>query len=146
MDTATTRGAPEVTQDLLVRLYGRVPNLFRLQNELPKVVQAEEQLIDAILLTEGSLSRDVKHGLLSVVARARRNNYCWALHSRDGSEQRDCSSLLGRAAVKLASTGCRFSTDDVRSILRPGFNVESLLDVILAVALGQLLCTLSESP
>jgi RNA polymerase sigma-70 factor, ECF subfamily len=145
MDTATTRGAPEVTQDLLVRLYGRVPNLFRLQIELPKVVQAEGQLIHAILLTEGSLSRDVKHSLLSVVARARRNNYCWSLHSRDGSEQSDCSSLLGPAAVKLASTGCTFSADDVGSILRSGFNVESLLDVILTVALGQLFCTLSEA-
>ena len=145
METTTSRGAPEVTQHLLVRLYGRVPNLFRLQDELPKVVQAEEQLIDAILLKEGSLSRDVKYGLLSVVARARRNDYCWSLHSRDGSEQCDCSSLLGRAAVKLASTGCTFSADDVGSILRSGFNVESLLDVILTVALGQLLCTLSEA-
>jgi RNA polymerase sigma-70 factor, ECF subfamily len=144
-DTATTRGEAEATHDLVLPLYGILPNLFRVQNELPKVVQAEEQLIHAILLTEGSLSRDVKHGLLSVVARARRNNYCWSLHSRNGSEHSDCSSLLGRAAVKLASTGCTFSADDVGSLLRAGFNVESLLDVILTVALGQLLCTLSEA-
>jgi len=145
MDTATTRGAPRVAQDLLVRLYGRVPNLFRLQNELPKVVEAEEQLIHAILQKEGWLSRDVKYGLLSTVARARRNKYCWSLHSRGGAEQSACSSVLERAAVKLASTGCTFSAEDVGSILRSGFDVESLLDVILTVSLGQLLCTLSEA-
>jgi RNA polymerase sigma-70 factor, ECF subfamily len=144
-DTAITRGELGVTQDLLVPLYGIVPNLFRLQNELPNVVQAEEQLMHAILLTEGSLSRDAKRGLLSIVARARRNKYCWSLNSRGDREQSVCSSVLERAAVKLASTGCTFSAADVGSILRSGFNVESLLDVILTVALGQLLCTLSEA-
>jgi RNA polymerase sigma-70 factor, ECF subfamily len=144
-DTATTRGAPEVTQDLRVCLYGIVPNLFRLQNELPKVVQAEEKLIHAILLTEGSLSRDVKHGLLSAVARARRNNYCWSLHSRGGTEQSACSSVLERVAVTLASTGCTFGADNVGSLLRSGFNVECLLEAMLTVALGQMLCTLSEA-
>lgn len=145
MDTATTRGVPEVTQDLLVRLYGRVPNLFRLQNELPKVVQAEEQLIHAILLTEGSLSRDVKHGLLSVVARARRNNYLWGLHWKVWAQLSDISLELRHAAVKLASTGCTFGADDVNSLLQSGFTIDSVLDGILTIALGQLLCTLAEA-
>jgi len=145
MDTATTRGVPEVTQDLLVRLYGRVPNLFRLQNELPKVVQAEEQLIHAILLTEGSLSRDVKHGLLSVVARARRNNYLWSLHWKVWAQLSDISLDLRHAAVKLASTGCAFGADDVNSLLQSGFTIDSVLDGILTIALGQLLCTLAEA-
>ena len=145
MDTATTRGVPEVTQDLLVRLYGRVPNLFRLQNELPKVVQTEEQLIHAILLTEGSLSRDVKHGLLSVVARARRNNYLWGLHWKVWAQLSDISLELRHAAVKLASTGCTFGADDVNSLLQSGFTIDSVLDGILTIALGQLLCTLAEA-
>ena len=143
-DTATTRGGAEAIHDVVLASYGIVPSLFRAQSELPKVIQAEEQLIHAILLAERSLSRDVKHGLLSTIARARRNKYCWSLHSRGGREQSACSSGLERAAIKLASTGCAFSTDDVGS-LRSGLNVESLLDAILTVALGQLLCTLAEA-
>jgi RNA polymerase sigma-70 factor, ECF subfamily len=144
-DTTTTRGEAEASHELVVCLYGIVPNLFRVQSELPKVVQAEEQLTQAILMTEGSLSRDVKRGLLSVMARARRNEYCWSLHSRGGREQSACSPVLERAAVKLASTGCTFGAGDVKSLFESGLNAESLLDAILTVALGQLLCTLSEA-
>ena len=144
-DTAITRGEAETTHDLFVRLYGIVPNLFRLQNELPKVVRTEEQLIHAIFLQEDPLPRNVKFSLLSTVARARRNYYCWALHSMGVTGQSDSSPELERAAVKLASTGCTFGIEDVNSLLRSGFGAEALLDAILTVALGQLLCTLAEA-
>src|SRR5262249_31110565 len=137
---AITRSEAEAWHDLFVPLYGVVPNLFRLQNHLPNIAQAEEHLIHAIFLQDAPLPKDTKRGLLSTVARARGNNYCWALHSRGGTQQSDCSSEIARAAVKLSSTGCTFSTEDVNSLLRSGFNVESLLDVILTIALGQLLC------
>jgi len=144
-DTRTTRDEAEAQPDLLVRLFGMVPNLFRLQNELPQVVRAEERLMHAILLQEGPLPKDVKGGLLSTVARARRNNYCWALNTRGGIEQSDCSPELGRAAVKLASTGCAFGVDDVNSLRADGLTDAGLLDAILTIALGQLLCTLAEA-
>ena len=143
-DTETTRTETESAHDLLLPLYGTVPNLFRLQSELPKTVQAEEQLIQAIFLQEGPLSREVKRGLLSIVARARRNSYCWALHS-SGIEQSDCPSLLQSMAVKLASSGCMFASDDLNSLRAAGFNDDASLDAILTVALGQLLCTLAEA-
>jgi len=142
-DTATTRGETESTHDRLVPLYGTVPNLFRLQNQLPKVVQAEEQLICSIF-QDRSLPREVKRGLLSTVARARRNNYCWVLHSRGGTEQSDCLPGLQSIAVKLVSSGCTFSPHDLTSLRAAGFKDEVLLDAILTVALGQLLCTLAE--
>ena len=143
--TATTRGEAEAAHDIFVPLYGMVPNLFRMQNELPKIVQAQEHLIHTIFLKDGPLSRDTKRGLLSNVARARQNDYCWALHARCDIDQSDCSPELARAAVKLASTGCTFSTHDVDSLLSSGLNAESLLDAILTIALGQLLCTLAEA-
>jgi len=143
-DATKTRGDAVAGHDVFALLYGIVPNLFRLQNELPKVVQAEEHLIHTILLQDGPLPRDTKRRLLSTVARARQNDYCWALHARCDTDQSDCSPHLERAAVKLASIGCMFSAHDVNALFTLGFNDDSLLDVILTVALGQLLCTLAE--
>jgi RNA polymerase sigma-70 factor (ECF subfamily) len=144
-DTATTRGEAETSHDLFVPLYSKVPNLFRLQNELPKVVEAQEQLIRVIFLQDGSLPREVKRGLLSTVARARQNNYCWVLLSKNAANQSDCSSELQLMAVKLASSGCTFSTKDLDSLRHAGFQDDALLETILTIALGQLLCTLAEA-
>ena len=144
-DTATTRGEAEATHHVLVRLYGKVPNLFHLQNELANVVQAEERLVDEILLRESALPRDIKSHLLATVARARQNDYCWSLFSRGGAEPGDCSPRLQSTAVKLASFGCAFGSDDVNLLRTAGFNDDSLLDAILTIALGQLLCTLAEA-
>jgi RNA polymerase sigma-70 factor (ECF subfamily) len=121
-----------------------MPNLFRLQNELPKVVEAQEQLI-RVIFQDGQLPRDVKRGLLATVARARQNKYCWVLHSKYGAEQSDCLPELQSIAVKLASSGCTFSANDLNSLRGAGFRNDELLDAILNVALGQLLCTLAEA-
>ena len=144
-ETATTRGEAEAAHDVFVPLYGIVPNLFRLQNELPKVIEAQEQLIRVIFLQDGSLSREVKRGLLSTVARARQNNYCWVLHSKDGAAQSDWAPELQLIAANLASSGCIFSTNDLNSLRSAGFQDDALLETILTVALGQLLCTLAEA-
>jgi len=143
-DGATIRGEAQVTSNVLVSLYGVVPNLFRLQSALPKVVQAEEQLIQAVLLREGPLPGPVKRGLLSVVARARRNNYCWVLQSGCGAERCDLSPAICSAAVRLASSGYAFGPEDARA-LRTGLSDDALLDAVLTVALGQFLCTLAEA-
>lgn len=144
-DTATTRGEAEAIHELLAPSHGTMPNLFRLQKELPKVVQAEEQLIRTIFLQEGPLTTDIKRGLLSTVARARRNTYCWVLHSRAGTEQSECPPELQTIAVKLVSSGCTFSPHDLNPLRAAGFKDNVLLDAILTVALGQLLCTLAEA-
>ena len=52
----------------LADLYGFVPNLFRVQDCLPQAVTVEAQLIAAVVLTEGKLTRQQKEGLLHAVA------------------------------------------------------------------------------
>lgn len=142
-DTVTSRS--EAQGSRVVPMLGTVPNLFRLQNDLPNVLQALEQLIHAILRQNAPLQRDVKRALLSTVARARRNQYGWVLYTRGGVDEGACSLALQRAAVKLASTGCTFNSADVNSLRSSGFPVESMLDAILTIASGQLLCTLAEA-
>lgn len=143
-DTVTSGGEAAVSNDLFA-FYGRVPNLFRLQDELPRVIQAEERVIRTFLLQEGPLPRQVKTGLLSTVARGRRNSYCWALHSRRGTQESYSSPELQSIAVKLASTGCTFTTHDLNLLRAAGFMDDALLDAFLTIALGQLLCTLAEA-
>jgi RNA polymerase sigma-70 factor, ECF subfamily len=142
--TVTTRGTAETTDDLFVRLYGVAPNLFRIQNELPHIVEAQQRLIDA-LVREGPLTQTVRRALLSTVARARRNNYCWVLHTRGGTEQTECPPKLQRVAAKLASSGCNFGDTDITLLRAAGLDDDSLLDVILTIALGQMVCTLAEA-
>src|SRR6478752_3031029 len=48
--------------------YGFVPNLFRIQDCLPQAVAVEAQLIAAVVLTGGKLTRQQKEGLLHAVA------------------------------------------------------------------------------
>jgi RNA polymerase sigma-70 factor (ECF subfamily) len=116
-----------------------------MQEELPTLVEAQERLIRVIFLQDGVLPRDVKRRLLSTVARARRNNYCWVLHSKDAADQSECSPELESIAVKLASSGCMFSNADLNSLRGAGFQDDAVLEVILTTALAQLLCTLAEA-
>jgi len=59
----------------LVAVYGFLPNLFRSQSALPRAVEAEHQLIDAVVVRQGRLSRDQKDAILKGVASVRENEY-----------------------------------------------------------------------
>ena len=61
-------------------LFGFVPNLFRAQSLLPRVIEAEAELALAVLLKERALSRSQKEFIALVVAAAERNSYCFIGH------------------------------------------------------------------
>src|ERR1700746_961041 len=79
-------GAPVATRNEqigpfrgLIEAYGFVPNLFGLQKKLLRLIEAEQRLIDAIVVRESGLSRGLKGCLLRIVASAPRSEYCRAL-------------------------------------------------------------------
>ncbi len=127
----------------LVSVYGFVPELFRAQGAEPHLISAEARLLAAILLAEGRLTRRQKEVLLSAVASARGNEYCWALHAQaippDDPESR---SLLDFAA-QLASYGLCFSARDIEALMRAGFHEQAILEAVATTALGQMLCVLA---
>jgi hypothetical protein len=51
-------------------LYGFVPNLFRAQTLLPRVIEAEAGIAATVLLKERALSRSQKEFIMLVVAAA----------------------------------------------------------------------------
>jgi len=127
----------------LVEAYGFVPNLFTGQQELPRVIEAEQRLIDAILVRAGRLSRQLKDSLFRTVASARISDYCRALHAQTCPRDAEENPALLAFARKLANYAPCVCKRDIVALWAAGFDDSIILECILIVALGQLLCTLA---
>jgi alkylhydroperoxidase family enzyme len=128
----------------LADLYGFVPNLFRVQEDLSRIVADEAQLIAAVVLPEGRLSRQQKENLLYRVACARQSEYCIALYAPTQPGGDAETHALLNFAQKLACYGPWISARDIEALARSGFDDQAILGVIATTALGQMLCTLAE--
>ena len=126
----------------LADAYGFVPNLFQVQGDLPRAVTVEVQLIAAVVLTDGKLTRRQKDGLLYAVAGARQCNYCLALFAQTPPADDGQNRALLNFVLKLACYGPWISAEDVE-LLRAGFDDQSILEAVATTALGQMLCTLA---
>ena len=127
----------------LVAAYGFVPNLFRAQSELPRAIEAEQRLIDAVVVRENALSRRQKQSLLQVVASVWDNPYCQALYGQPLRVLSEKDASLLKFALKLARHAPWFSGKDVETLRKAGWDDEAILDAVLTTAMGQLLCTLA---
>jgi RNA polymerase sigma-70 factor, ECF subfamily len=140
---------------------GFIPNLFRAQSLLPRVIEAEAMLESAILVKEAVLSRIRKEEILLTIAGAQRNTYCAAAHwmilrSLEVPESRLTGLLsdyrrAGLPAADLALldfalklTYCPLSVNsrDIEAVRQYGFNDESILETVLVTALTSYLSTL----
>jgi hypothetical protein len=79
--------APEVDVTLapfagLQELFGFIPNLFRAQILLPRVIEAEAGIARSLLLEERALSRRQKFSISLAVACAYRNTNCVTAYHR----------------------------------------------------------------
>src|ERR1700757_128071 len=129
----------------LIEAYGFVPNLFGLQKKLPRVIEAVQRLIDAIVVRESWLSRALKGCLLRIVASAQGSDYCRALHAQTESNDGEEDAALLAFANKLAKYAPWICKHDVEALRASGFDDSLILDAVLTVALGQLLCALSNA-
>jgi len=129
----------------LVEAYGFVPNLFTLQKELPRVIEGEQRLIHAIVLREGRLSRQLKDSLFRTVASARSSDYCRALHAQKRPRDAEEDPALLAFAHKLANYAPCVCKHDIVALRAVGFDDSIILECVLTVALGQLLCTLANA-
>ena len=125
--------------------YGFVPNLFRIQDCLPQAVAVEAQLIAAVVLTGGKLTRQQKEGLLQAVAGGRRNDYCLALYAQTPPGDDKESLALLNFTLKLACYGPWISAKDVEVLTRAGFDDQAILEAVATTALGQMLCVLADA-
>jgi RNA polymerase sigma-70 factor (ECF subfamily) len=148
--------------DALQNLFGFVPNLFRAQTLLPRVIEAEAGLAAAVLGKERALSRSQKELMALVVAAAYGNTYCFTQqhqtlrslgvpdHQLDQIVRDHHQAGLSRAdtvlldfALKLAMRAPWLSGKDVSLLRGHGFTDESILEAILVTGLTDFFCTLS---
>lgn len=68
------------TLQLIKEDYGFIPNFFRCQTARPDILDAEVQLVDAILIKEGALTRNQKEHIFLVCSAANLSTYCVTAH------------------------------------------------------------------
>src|SRR6266436_9151536 len=68
------------TLQLIKEDYGFIPNFFRTQTSRPNILDAEVQLVDAILIKEGALTRAQKEHIFLVCSAANLSTYCVTAH------------------------------------------------------------------
>ncbi len=141
---------------------GFIPNLFRAQSLLPRVIEAEVNLEETVLQKDGAISRVQKDRILLSVAGARNDRYCLTLASNAlaslGAQDGQVYSLLNdyRHAglsgadvalldfcLKLSCDALSMSLEDVEGLRRHGFGDESIIEAIVTTALAVFRCTLS---
>lgn len=132
-------------QDMkLAAVYGFVPNLFLCQTQLPQVIEAEERLINAVVVHGSEMSRSHKEAILRCVADVQKNDYCQALYGNALPAASVGDSALFTFAIKLARFTPWFSKSDISALKECGFSDESVLEAVATIALGHMLCTLAD--
>ena len=146
---ATTSNGPSRSYPQLIAVYGVLPNLFREQSVLPRAIEAEQRLIDAILVQRRRLSRNQKDTILNGVAMVRGSDYCRALFAQAVPVLPDRNSAvfdfsLRDFSLRLAKHGPRVSGRDVEALKSSGFDEQAILEAVATTSLGLMLCTLAD--
>lgn len=133
--------------------FGFVPNLFRSQSLLPRVLDVEANLTDLLLVQNSKLSGLQKQKILFQVAAARRNTYCFTLHFETlralGATEEQLQQIsadhhhAGLSApevslldfvLKLSGDPLRLTNDDFASLRTAGFTDEQILEAEMCAA------------
>ena len=147
----------------LQALFGFVPNVFRAQTLLPRVIEAEAGIAYALLLEERDLSRIQKASISLAISAAHGDAY-WVTgyyqlllsmgvpgdtldriiindHQADMSTR---DQALLDFARKLAKRGPWLSGEDIAELRSRGLSDESILEAVIVTALTGFFCTLSK--
>ena len=90
------------TLQLIKEDYGFIPNFFRCQTARQDILDAEVQLVDAILIKEGALTRTQKEHIFLVCSAANLSTYCVTAHC----EIIRMLKLAGPEPEQIASITC----------------------------------------
>lgn len=142
--------------------FGFIPNLFRAQTLLPRVIEAETRIAESVLLTERVLSRRQKECLLLAISAANQSTYCVTAHwemlrtlgmtdrqlrqvtidyRRAGLSETD-QALLD-FGLKLTQHPTSVSRQDIEGLRGHDFTDEAILEAVLVSAFTDFVCTLS---
>jgi uncharacterized peroxidase-related enzyme len=136
--------------------FGFVPNLFRAQTKRPALIEAEAELVGAVLMNQGALTRQEKEFIFLVCSAANLSTYCVAAHCEiarmlgiDGPEPEQIAidhaaaqipmrikALLGFAA-KLNRQPTKVSRGDIDALHVYGYTDEQIIETVVTVGLAK---------
>ena len=136
--------------------FGFVPNFFRAQTIRPDLIDAEAQLIGAILIKEGALTRLQKEYIFLVCSAANLSTYCVTAHCEmvrmlgiEGPEPEQIAldhtaanlpmaiKALLNFAAKLNRQPTKVSRRDIDALHTYGYNDEQILETVLMVGFAK---------
>lgn len=142
--------------------FGFIPNLFRAQTLLPRLIEIEARIAGTLLLHDVTLPRRQKEMIMLAVAACERNDYCVTAHCRFlrelGVEEDLVNQVMadhrraglepGETAlldfsIRLSRNPERISQEDIESLRGLGLTDEQVLEAIQVTALTRFLCALS---
>src|SRR5579864_3965009 len=142
-------------------VFGFVPNLFRAETLLPRVIEAQAGLAATVLTAKGALSRTQKELIALVIAAAKQSPYWFTQHRRTlgslGVPDHQLDEVVADYrqaglsppetfmldfAVKLATRAAWLSEEDVTAVRNHGFSDHSILEAVLVTGLTSFFCTL----
>jgi len=145
------------TLKLIKEDYGFIPNYFKAQTARPDLIDAQVQLVDAILLKEGVLSRQLKEYVFLVCSAANLSTYCVTAHCEiirmlkiEGPEPEQIAldhmssdlPIIDKAllnfTLKLNNHPLKVTQDDIDDLKTYGFNDQQILEAVMCVGLAKL--------
>jgi len=136
--------------------FGFVPNFYRAQTMRPDLIDAEAQLVNAILVKEGALTRQQKEYIFLVSSAANLNTYCLTAHCEmvrmlgiEGPEPEQIAldhtaakipiglKALLNFAAKLNGQPTKITKRDVDVLRTYGYNDQQIMEAVLMVGLAK---------
>src|ERR1043166_6209878 len=136
--------------------YGFIPNFFKVQTARPDLVDAEVQLVDAILIKEGALTRSQKEHIFLVCSAANLSTYCVTAHCEiirmlklAGPEPEQIAldhmstdlPIVNKAllnfALKLNNHSQKVTQDDIDDLRTYSFSDQQILETVMCVGLAK---------
>lgn len=136
--------------------FGFIPNFFRAQTTRPDLIEAQVQLVDAILIKEGALTRKQKEYIFLVCSAANLSTYCVTVHCEmvrmlgiEGPEPEQIAldhasanlpmvlKALLNFAAKLNNEPTKISKADVDDLRTYGYSDEQIHETVLIVGLAK---------
>ena len=144
------------TLQLIKEDYGFIPNFFRCQTARPDILDAEVQLVDAILIKEGALTRTQKEHIFLVCSAANLSTYCVTAHCEiirmlklAGPEPEQIAidhmstdlpivdKALLNFALRLNNHPQQVTQDDIDDLGTYGFSDQHVLEAVMCVGLAK---------
>lgn len=140
----------------VMQTFGFIPNFYRAQTIRPDLIEAEVQLVNAILIKEGALSRKEKEYVFLVCSAANLSTYCVTAHCEivrmlgiEGPEPEQIAvdysaadlplvlKALLNFASKLNNHATRIGQADIDTLRGYGYTDERILETIVMVGLAK---------